>query len=84
MRAHVGAVAQRPVRSVPASTRKHWKVTPLSRLAENPNVAVVSTVILSGAESMGDLEVTVLDRPGVVAGVGSGLPESRVARTSKV
>ena len=53
---HVGAVAQRPVRSVPASTRRHWNVTPLSRFAENSNVALVSTVILSGVESMETLK----------------------------
>jgi hypothetical protein len=52
----VGAVAQRPVRSVPASTRRHWNVIPLCRLAENSNVAFVSTVTLSGVESIETLK----------------------------
>jgi hypothetical protein len=49
---HVGAVVHTPVRSVPAATRRHWKVTPDCRLAENAKVAVVSTVTSSGVASI--------------------------------
>src|SRR5918999_301530 len=81
---HVGAVSKRPKSIVPASTSKHRNVTPLSRLAENSNVAVVSTVTLSGVESIEASKSPSSTAHVKVAGVGSALPEKSTARTSNV
>src|SRR5918999_3178344 len=79
---HAGAVDQS--RTAPALTRRHWKVTPLSRFAENSNVALVSTVTLSGVESIESLKSPSCTAHVWLAGVGSGLPEKSTARTSNV
>ena len=65
---HAGAVAQTTVRSVPASTRRHWNVTPLSRLAENSNVALRVDGDLVRRRVDRGLEVAELDGPRVARG----------------
>jgi hypothetical protein len=68
--------------SAPRST--HWKVTPVSTLAANVNVALVSTVTRSGVESIDAWNSPSSTAHVYSSGVGSMFPEKSSARTPNV